>query len=140
MPPKLVGCPPYDLWDFISGRGENLIARWADEEKLNKSARAKMDQRFDRLMQVDFELAIHTNLINGPVKKEIYKVKVNGDVQLRPLVCRGPIEKTSEYTILVGAIERNKKLEPSTCLTDASNNRDIILADNRRRCPHEKFG
>ena len=137
--PKLVSSPPYDLWDFVSPRAENLIRRWADTEKLSKADRARLDNKIAVLKRDDFNLAINTKLLNGPLRKDIYKLKVHGQVMMRPLLCRGPIERLSEYTFLSGAIERNGKLEPSTCLSDAGNNRETVLADTKRRCKHEQL-
>jgi hypothetical protein len=127
------------LWDFVSPRGENMLSRWAKAEKLSTKDRAKLNQRLDRLVQVEFEQAISTKLLNGPLRKEIYKVKVHGQVMMRPLLCRGPFLKETEYTLLVGAIEKNWKLEPPTCLGDAEKNRGIVLADKSRREPHVRF-
>jgi len=88
---------------------------------------------------VDFEQAKSTKLLNGPLRKEIYKVKVHGQVMMRPLLCRGPFEKEAEYTLLLGAIEKNWKLEPSTCLEDADKNRTTLVADKTRREAHVRF-
>jgi hypothetical protein len=128
----------YALWDFKSPRGENLIVRWAIKNKLGKLDRAKLNQRFDRLKQVDFDLALKTSLLNGPVVKDVYKMKANGQVMMRPLLCRGPFVD-EEYTLLIGAIEKDWELDPSTALTDAQSNRNELLADKSRREPHVRF-
>ncbi len=135
---RIVGCPPYSLWDYVSPRGENLITRWADDERLGKKDRARLNQRIDRLAQIDFKLAIGTKLLNGPLRKEIYKLIVHGQVMMRPLLCRGPFRKEMEYTFLLGAVEVNWKLPPG-CLKDAALNRESILADRNRRCLHVTF-
>jgi hypothetical protein len=139
IPPKIVNYPPYELWDFVSPRGENLMRRWADAEKLSKADRARLDNKIAVLKRDDFSLAINTKLLNGPIRKEIYKLKVYGQVMMRPLLCRGPIDKPAEYTFLVGAIERNGNLEPSSCLNDAAANRETVITDSKRRCNHEQF-
>src|SRR5689334_15911784 len=79
------------LWDFISPppRKENLILRWVSEERLTKRDRAALNQKLDRLCQMDFELAIATKLLAGPIYKHIYKLVIHGDVMLRPMLCRG---------------------------------------------------
>jgi hypothetical protein len=140
MPTTIVSSPPYAIWDFVSPRGENEIARWAGDQKLTNGDRAKLDQKMDRLAQVDFQLAVGTKLLNGPIRKEIYKVKVHGQVMMRPLLCRGPVSKETEYTILKGAIEKDWKLIPATCLQDAVDNRNAVIGDpDKRRCAHAKF-
>jgi len=139
MLPAIISSHLLTLWDFVSPRGENVISRWAKDEKLSTKDRAKLNQRLDRLVQVDFEQAKSTKLLNGPLRKEIYKVKVHGQVMMRPLLCRGPFEKEAEYTLLLGAIEKNWKLEPSTCLEDADKNRTTLVADKTRREAHVRF-
>ena len=131
--------PPYAIWDFVSPRGENLILRWAKDENLTKADRARLDQKLDRLAQVEFALAVSTKLLNGPLRKEIYKLKVHGQIMMRPLLCRGPFQKEMEYTLLVGAVEKNSKLKPSTCLKEAAANREAVIADGNRRRRHERF-
>jgi hypothetical protein len=126
------------LWDFLSPppRCENLILRWVHDEKLTKQDRAKLNQRLDRLCQLDFRLAVGTKLLAGPIYEHIYKLVIHGNVMLRPMLCRGPIAPTSEYTLLLGAIERNGKL-PKNALKDAAQNRLAVLKDPTRRGPHE---
>jgi len=51
---------------------------------------------------------------------------------LRPMLCKGPIEMESEYTMLIGAIEVNFKLDVDA--EDAEIRRaEIIENPNRRR-------
>jgi hypothetical protein len=139
MPIFAVTYSTYALWDFVSARGENVMLRWAEDGKLSKADRARLDQKLDRLAQTEFALAIGTKLLNGPIRKEIYKLIVHGQVMMRPLLCRGPFQKEMEYTLLIGAIERNWKLRPLTCLEEAAKNRETVIADRNRRRPHERF-
>lgn len=128
----------FRLWDFLSARGENVILRWVADDRLSKRARAALNQKLDRLTQVDFELAIGTKLLAGPVYKHVYKMVIHADVMLRPLLCRGPINNESEYTLLRGAVEIGGKL-PSGCREEAEANRGIVLQSPSRRCFHERI-
>jgi len=132
------------LWDFCSGRQENLIQRWARDERLTSAERALLNQRLDRLAQLDFEQAIHSNLLNGPIYKErhIYKLKVNGDKILRPMLCRGPLEGEKEraYTLLIGACEDQGKFIPDKAPQRAEERRQDVLRDPKnKRLNHERF-
>ena len=100
------GSQDLKLWDFLSSapRRENLILRWVSDEKLTKRDRAILNQKLKRLCQIDFELAVGTKLLAGPIYKHIYKLVIHGDVMLRPMLCRGPIDPHTEYTLLLGAI------------------------------------
>jgi hypothetical protein len=89
---------------------------------------------------MDFDLALGTKLLAGPIQKQrhIYKLVIHSSVMLRPLLCRGPLQMALEYTLLMGAIERNWRL-PAGALQQAEANRLIILADPSRRVKHERI-
>lgn len=52
------------------------------------------------------------------------------------MVCRGPFDKNAELTLLIGAIEKDRKL-PNGVAKAAERNRRAIVADAARRRPHE---
>src|SRR5437016_510013 len=95
IPIRLI--PSVRLWDFLSARGENVILRWVRDDRLTKRDRAVLNQKLDRLTQIDFGLATGTKLLAGPIYKHVYKLVIHADVMLRPLLCRGPINNESEY-------------------------------------------
>jgi hypothetical protein len=128
----------YLLWDFLSVRGENVIIRWARDERLTKRDRAALNNRLTRLSQIDFQAAIDTKLLAGPIYKQVYKLKIYGDVMLRPMLCRGPINNLSEYTLLLGAIEIGGKL-PKGVKEKAEENRKEIIKNPARRKLHERI-
>src|SRR5258708_8573143 len=123
------------IWDFLSERGENVILKWVKDDRLTVRDRAKLNQKLDRLSQIEFELAIGTKLLAGPIYKHIYKMVVHADVMLRPMLCRGPIDVPSEYTLLLGAVETGGKL-PAGSMQKAGENRQIVIEDPKRRCLH----
>jgi hypothetical protein len=128
------------LWVFLSPRprSENLILRWVRDERLTTRDRAMLNQKLDRLRQLDYDLAIGTKLLAGPIYKHIYKLIIHGDVMLRPLLCRGPIDSEAEYTLLLGAIEKGGKL-PKGAPQQAEENRLVVLSDPSRRAKHERI-
>lgn len=128
----------YRLWDFLTERGDNIILEWAKDKRLTVRDRAALNQKFTRLVQVDFELAIQTKLLAGPIYKHVYKVIIHGDVMLRPMLCRGPIDNEREYTLLLGAIEKDWKLPPGS-KEKAEEHREIIISDPTRRRKHERI-
>lgn len=128
----------YVLWDFLSERGENLILRWVKDDRLTVRDRAKLNQKLDRLCQISFELAIQTKLLAGPIYKSVYKMVIHGDIMLRPMLCRGPIEVEREYTLLRGAVETGGKLPPNS-KEQAEENRQILIREPSRRGIHERI-
>jgi hypothetical protein len=89
-------------------------------------------------------LAMHgpdlpTGLLAGPIKSKrnkkmqshIYKLRINGNKALRPMLCKGPIAMDTEYTMLIGAIEVNSVLDIDA--EDAESRRSEIIEDPTRR-------
>ena len=130
----------FGLWDFCSLAGRNLLRDWAEGENLSARDRAVLDQKLDRLSQIDFGLARGTNLLHGPVNKKlhIYKIRAMGDKAMRPLLCRGPLAVEEEYTLLEGALERDGKWDPRDAPDRAAANWDVCRKPGRRTV-HERF-
>jgi hypothetical protein len=68
----------------------------------------------------------------------LYKLKVHGHVQLRPHLCAGPFDKRNEFTILIGAVEKDFKLIPANAGQIAIARMEEILRDPSRRVIHER--
>jgi hypothetical protein len=128
----------YRLYDFITSRGRNAILEWVKRERLSSRDRAMLNQKFTRLAQVDYDLAIDTKLLAGPIYKSIYKLTIHGDVMLRPMLCRGPIKNDEEYTILLGTTERDWKL-PAGSEEQADQRRTVVKNNPSRRKIHERI-
>ena len=80
-------------------------------------------------------------MLCGSETPGILKLRVKGNVQLRPMLCRGPIEIDKEFTLLLGACEVGGKLVPRDA--DAMADRlkhEVKRGPNRRRIKHERVG
>lgn len=125
----------WQVFCFITHRGENIIREWLKKEKIQRTQIATFQAKIDAFERGGPDLS--PGLISsGPVGKDIFKMKIKGHrgfVQLRPMLCYGPFSPGSEITLLIGAIEKGFKLIPSTCITDAQENRRILIADRSRR-------
>jgi hypothetical protein len=131
------------LWTFVSEGGRDVLRDWAKEVRLPTRVRALVDQKVNVLRQQPFETVIHTHLLAGPIAKQhhIYKLRVNGSVAVRLMLCRGPLVGESGYTLLLGAVERDSNLVPADAPERATRNRTVVLGDPvHRRKEHESFG
>lgn len=124
----------YKLYDFIDERGINRIKKWA--EGLQKTDRVRLNRKLDMLEQHGSDLP--PKLLADTGRSEIKKLRITGSPTLRPMLCQGPIDVGIEFTILQGAIERDKKLVPSDAVIRAKQRRQIILDCPSRRCEHEQ--
>jgi hypothetical protein len=135
----------WKLFDYVDERGRNVFAEWS--KKLQKPQRIKLRAKLDDLSKFGPDLP--PNLLMKTEVEHIYKLKVQGNPKLRPMLCFGPffikdveteIEKLEEaFTLLVGAKEISWEFEPKDADVEAAIRRDKVLANPNRRCEHERI-
>ncbi|MGB6690629.1 MAG: hypothetical protein WBE76_22555 [Terracidiphilus sp.] len=127
----------FDLYDFTDNKEQSVIRTWAADEGLSKRDIGQLNQKIDMLQINGFDL--HPNLLAGPINKQkhVYKLVIHGQRMLRPMLCKGPFNMDAEFTFLLGAIEINFKLDRDPA--NASANREILIANPKRRIPHERY-
>lgn len=125
----------YKLFDYVDAHGRNLIKDWS--ESLQKVQRAKLNERLDKLQLHGPDL--FPEMMAGSGVAGIEKLKVKGKVQLRPLLCKGPIDIQGEYTLLMGAKEVGNEWSPSDAREVALKRKNAVKADQEnRRKKHER--
>jgi hypothetical protein len=101
---------------------------------------AKLDEPLDRIEEL--EHLDHESMKGRihPFHKRFKKLKVRGDVALRPILVRGPVDQEHEVTFLLVAREQNRKLDPpkKEAVRIASDRLDDILDDPRRRRRYDR--
>ena len=122
------------IYDYLHTERGNLMKGWSDG--LQKKERAKLNQKIDTL-------AVHgTVLIPGIVAPTgvncIFKLKVQGPVKLRPMLCEGPGTSESAFTFLLGAKEVQSKYEPRRAPQTAAEYRQDLINHPERRGQHER--
>jgi hypothetical protein len=125
---------PYLLYDYVDENKKNDIKRWA--ENLQKDQRAKLNARLDMLRLLGPDL--FPQVLTGTPTPGILKLRIKGNVQLRPCLCRGPIGASKQFTLLIGATERDSKLVPDHADQIANQRREIIILNPNRRRSHER--
>lgn len=128
----------WPIYSFVDHRGDNVIRQWLKKERVEKTQIAIFQSKIDLYERGGPDLS--PGFIEGPIAKDIYKMKIKGHkghVQLRPMVCYGPFLPT-EVTMLIGAIEKDFKLRPENCRSQAQENRQILMDDRMRR-RHERI-
>lgn len=92
---------PFLIYDYVNHYGQNEFKDWAS--RLEKPQRGKLNERIDKLAL--YGDALYPEMLTGTNVAGIQKLRVRGKVQLRPLLCKGPINVEHEYTMLMGAKE-----------------------------------
>ena len=125
--------PKWTIYEYLHPQHGNLVKPWADG--LQKKERAKLDNKVDALSEHG------TDLIPGIVAPtgiaSILKLKVQGQVKLRPMLCEGPGGNC--FTFLLGAKEIQWKYEPPDADKIAATYRQHLLANPTRRELNERI-
>src|SRR5690349_13629438 len=114
----------WNIYEYIDERGTGAVESWIRRDRLQRQAVALLDQKLMLLASAGPELppGLLAHLGGGFLK---LKVRAVG-VQLRPILCEGPITNDTEFTILIGAVERDGKLQPNDARERAEKCRRII--------------
>lgn len=119
----------FALYDFTDTRNQSVIRTWISKERLTRRDIGQLNQKLDMLRVSG--MGLQPKLLAGPIAKHIYKLKIHTDRTFRPMLCKGPFSMETEFTLLIGAIEVNFKLD--TDPSKAVLNREALLADKDRR-------
>jgi len=119
----------WTFYDFLDGRGVNLIRQWLDV--LPRKACAKINTRILFMRAIPVWPEQYVSSIKGWPDLVELRV-VSAGTQYRPLGFYSP---NRQFTLVLGAIEKGKL--PSRILENADENRKIVLADPSRTCEHQ---
>jgi hypothetical protein len=123
----------YSIYDYVHPVEGNIIKTWSSG--LQKKERAKLNQRLDSLALHGPELI--PGLLSPTGVPKIFKLKIRGKVQLRPMICEGPGSE-SEFTLLLGAKEISSKYVPDGAPEKAAEYRADLITHPERRVKHER--
>lgn len=124
----------YAIYDYVDPVEGNLVKTWSIG--LQKKERAKLNAKIDALAMHGPELI--PGLLSPTGIPSIFKLKVKGQVQLRPMVCEGPGRELA-FTLLLGAKEISSEYEPANAPGKAAEIRNDLLAHPERRVEHERI-
>src|SRR5438067_2224994 len=130
----------WQVYFYLTGlRRDNAIKAWLKDEAVSIAQIAAFQDKIDTLEKSGPDM-VPGFISETPVAKDIYKMKIKGNKgmkQLRPMCCRGPFGP-KEYTVLAGAIEKDRKLIPADAVERAQRNRKELVTDPTRRV-HERL-
>ena len=126
------------IYEYLDGN-ESAVGKWLRENDIPDRDRGQLVQKMDMLAMHGLDLP--PGLLAGPIKSKrepkkqshIYKLIIHGQRMLRPMLCRGPVDMDGEFTMLIGAIEKDGVLDVDAM--DAEARRQEIISDphNLRR-------
>jgi hypothetical protein len=122
------------VYFFLSQRGENVIKEWLATKKVPTEQIAAFQDKIDTLERSGPDM-VPGFISETPVAKDVYKMKIKGNkgrMQLRPFCCRGPFGNR-EYTVLVGAVEKDGRLVPADAKQRAQDHLAILRSNPLRK-------
>jgi hypothetical protein len=133
----------WNIFDAVDKNSASNIVVWISREKITRRDIGQLNQKIDMLERHGPELP--PKLLAGPIKSKrnkklvshIYKLIIHGDRMLRPMLCKGPIDVPSEFTMLLGAIEVGGVLDTDSA--DAETIRLFIIENHELRKNHERY-
>ena len=128
----MIGAWP--IYDFLHNSGSNLIKAWGDGGSQSERV---CRRKSDLLAQHGDELP--PGLLSDTSIPTIKKIRVNGRVAVRLMLCRGPIDVAAEFTLLMGVVEKDRKLIPENAEAIAEERRLAVKNDGSRRINHVRF-
>ncbi|MGB7910642.1 MAG: hypothetical protein WCF59_00275 [Desulfobaccales bacterium] len=132
----------YQLFDYLDSRDRNVMQGWASD--FDEEQRGRLDLRIEVLERAkvgeDLPPKLLTPTSGKPRQRHILEMPMKGQVALRPMLCRGPIDMGGEFTFLDGAVERDRKYVPLDAPRRAEANRqDLIERGEIGRENHKRF-
>jgi len=103
---------------------------------LQKKERAKLNSKIDALSMHGADLI--PGILAPTAVPAIFKLKIQGQVKLRPMVCQGPGRAEASFTFLLGAKEISWEYDPANAPDLAAEIRNDLLAHPDRRTLHER--
>ena len=125
----------FKIFDYCNSAGENEFNAWT--QTLQPIQRGKLNAKLDMLKMLG--AGLFPEVLTGTDTPGILKLRIRGNVQLRPMLCKGPIDVDKEFSLLVGAIEVGGKLRPKHADVIADGRKEEIRRDpDNRRVKHER--
>ena len=127
----------WEIFEYVDHRGKNLIEQWMSEE-LQTNERARLIRKIDMLHRNGPDLS--SDLLSDTRSPHIKKIRINGNVAVRLLLCKGPVNmEAREYTLLFGASERDRKFVPANAIARAEENREFVIKEPLKRRTRREF-
>lgn len=124
----------FSVYCFKDDDGSVPFIEWT--ETLETIQLSKLNQKLDAL-NINGE-SLRPQVLTDTDEPGIFKIRVHGNVQLRPLLCRTP--DGTGYVFLVGAKEIQGKLKPKDVLATAVEYKKKLYQDFKSRTDeHERY-
>lgn len=114
-------------YEYVGRRGRREMTDWPLDVRQQRA----LNRQLDLLGAVDRSQAVGSvvHKVQGP---GLYKIKVRGNVQLRPRLCFGPLEGEDEVVTLLQRVEKkgNKETPSAAAAAEQALNKIDEITEN----------
>ena len=119
------------IYDYLAANRVNPIEEFM-RTSIEARERARLLAKIQALRSSGYEI-LGGNMLTDTREKHVKEIRVNGNVAVRMLLCRGPVDGNKEATLLFGALERDNLYVPRKAPERAEERRQQVAADPSRR-------
>ena len=124
----------WEFFEYVGRAGRREFSLWRLSQPTREQA------LLDEKMRAVQTFGLQTGCLKGPLlrHRHLYKIRVQGPERaLRPLLCRGPMNMNTEFTLLHPMQEIGGQDTPSTAKGEADRRREELIEDPSRRVKYE---
>ena len=119
------------IYDYLKANGVNPIEEFM-RARVEVKESARLLAKIQALRSSGYSI-LGGNMLTDTREKHVKEIRVNGNIAVRMLLCRGPVDGNKEATLLFGAFERDNLYVPRDAPERAEKRRQQVAADPYRR-------
>jgi len=119
------------IFDYLHANGMNPIEEFL-RESIQANERTRLLAKIQALRSSGYSI-LGGNMLTDTRQRHVKEIRVNGNVAVRMLLCRGPVDGNKEATLLIGAFERDNVYVPKNAPEIAADRRKEVAKDPDRR-------
>jgi hypothetical protein len=123
----------WQIYDHVDSRGRNVVEATLD--CLDPKARARVHAKIVMLRQYGGDLP--TRALSDTDERHIKKLRVTGRINWRILICRGPVDVASEFTVIDAVQEKDNKMPAGATAKAETIRQQISASPKTRRTQHD---
>lgn len=123
----------WKLYEFVNARDSGVITAWIAAQQV--AARAKLRAKIKALQQ--YGGGLPKTILSDTDEPHIKKLRPRGRTNLRLMLCKGPINNSTEFTLLHGVYEKDNHMPEGSIALAEQRRQQVINSPATRRKLYE---